>query len=111
MAQQDPGRRGSEPALTAATRGLVTQIFTRGFRVLRLSQVLGWADLTLAGVYAAPGITVLATLHPEVKWALGILALINSGAFLITGISRALVWPRKLRRNAERALQLSADGT
>jgi hypothetical protein len=43
--------------------------------------------------------------------ALGILALVGSGLYLFVGVERALRAPRRIRRNAARALQLNQDGT
>lgn len=98
------GQQVSEPALAHAAHGLAARMLAGGFTGQRVSQVTGWVNLVLAICYAGLGIFVLTD-----GSALGILALIGSGLYLFVGVERALRAPRRIRRNAARALQLNQD--
>lgn len=72
----------------------------------RVTQVLGWADLMLAIWFAGSGLFLLTD-----GMVLGILALVGGGLYLFVGVERAFGAPRRIRRNAARALQRNQDGT
>jgi hypothetical protein len=60
------GRQVEEPQLAPAAHGLAAQVLAGGFRVLRWSRVLGWADLGLGIGLGAAGVAWLITSgHPE----------------------------------------------
>jgi hypothetical protein len=103
------GRQVSDAALARAAHGLAAKLLTEGFRVLRLSQVLGWVDLMLAIGFAGTGIVVLVTSHHAEGLVLGVLSLINSGLFTFAGVMRALRAPKQVQRDAEKALQLNQE--
>ena len=105
------GRQVNDATLARAARGLATRVLTGGFRVLRLSQVLGWVDLMAATGFAGAGLVLLITSHHAEGLVLGVIALVNSGLFMFAGVMRALRFPRQIRRNVVKALQLNQDGT
>jgi hypothetical protein len=105
------GHQVNDAALARAAHGLATRVLTGGFRVLRLSQVLGWVDLMMGIGFAGTGIFLLITSHDAEGLVLGILSLVNSGLFMFAGMGRALRTPKQIRRNVARALQLNQDGT
>jgi hypothetical protein len=70
-----------------------------------MTQVVGWANLMMAICFAGIGVYLLAD-----GMALGILALVGSGLYMFVGVERALRTPRRIRRNAARALQLNQGG-
>jgi hypothetical protein len=100
------GQQVNDAALAQAAHGLATRVLAGGFKVQRVTQVLGWANLMLAIWFAGTGIFLLTD-----GMVLGILALVGSGLYLFVGVERALRAPRRIRRNAARALQLNQDGT
>jgi hypothetical protein len=103
--------RSARRRWTPAARGLATHVLTGRFRVLRLSRLLGWADMLLAAGLAASGIIMLITSHHAEGLVLGVLGIISSGLFLSAGMARAVLAPKQLRRSAKQALCLNQDGT
>jgi hypothetical protein len=100
------GQQVSEAALAHAAAGLAARVLAGGFTVQQVTKVVGWANLVLTICYAGLGIFLLTDGR-----ALGILALVGSGLYLFVGVERALRAPRRIRRNAARALQLNQDDT
>jgi hypothetical protein len=100
----------SEPALIQAVHELAARVLAGGFRTLRLRRVAGWMDLAVAAGLASTGLTLLVTGHGQAERVIGWLALINCVIFLVTGVARALVGPRQIRRHAEQALRLNNAG-
>lgn len=104
------GGQVSEPALVPVTRDLAAQVLANRFRVLRLSQLLAWVNVGVAGGLAGGGTFVLVT-GSATKWqALGVFWLIDSGVLLVAGAAGGLLGPKRLRRNAQKALELSQTG-
>jgi hypothetical protein len=100
----------SEPALIQAAHELAARVLAGGFRTLRLRRVAGWMDLAGAAGLASTGIVLLVAGHGQAELAIGGVALINCVILLVTGVARALVVPRQIRRHAEQALQLNNAG-
>ncbi len=100
------GQQVNDAALTQAAHGLATRVLARGFKVQRMTQVLGWVDLMLAIGFAGTGIFLLTD-----GMVLGLLALVGGGLYLFVGVERAFRAPGRIRRNAARALQLNQDST
>ncbi len=100
------GQQVNDAALAQAAQGLATRMLGGGFKVQRMTRVLGWADLMLATWFTGTGIFLLTDGN-----LLGILALVGSGLYLFVGVERAFRAPGRIRRNAARALQLNQDGT
>jgi hypothetical protein len=105
------GRQVSDATLAPAVHGLATRVLTGGFRVLRLSQVLGWVDLMVATGLAGAGLVLLITSHHAEGLVLGVISLVSSGLFMFAGVMRALRFPQQIRHNVVKALQLNQDGT
>jgi hypothetical protein len=101
------GRQVKDRALELAANGLATQVLSGRFRLLRVSQVLGWADIVLAIGCAAAGIVSLATSHQTDEFVLAILFIVNAGLFTFAGVIRALRAPKQIRHNAAQALRLN----
>jgi hypothetical protein len=57
------GRQVDDPTLAPAAHDLAVKVLTGGFRVLRLSPVLGWANMFMAVGFAAAGLVLLITWH------------------------------------------------
>ena len=100
------GQQVNDAALAQAAHGLAARMLAGGFKVQWVTRVLGWADLMLATWFAGTGIFLLTD-----GMVLGILALVGSGLYSFVGVERAFRAPRRIRRNAARALQLNQDGT
>ena len=79
------GRQVSDATLAPAAHGLATRVLTGGFRVLRLSQVLGWVDLMVATGLAGAGLVLLITSHHAEGLVLGVISLVGSGLFHVRG--------------------------
>ena len=52
----------------SAAHDLAAKVLTGGFRVLRLSRVLGWADLMVAIGFAGAGVFLLSTSATQTGW-------------------------------------------
>jgi len=64
-------------------------------------------NVVVAGGLAGGGTFVLVT-GSGTKWqALGVFWLIDSGVLLVAGAAGGLLGPKRLRRNAQKALELS----
>ncbi len=100
------GSQVNEATLGRATNDLANRVLTGGFRRLRLSQGLGWVELIASVGFAGTGIFLLITMDGLV---LGILGLVNSGLFMFAGMMRARWFPKQIRRNVTKALQLNQD--
>jgi hypothetical protein len=99
------GQQVSNAALAHAAYGLAAQMLAGGFKVQRVTQVVSWANLMMAICFAGMGIFLLTD-----GMTLGILALACSGPYMFVGVERALRAPRRIQRNAARALQLNQGG-
>lgn len=104
------GSQVSEPALARAVHELATRVLADGFRMLRLSRVLGWIDLAAAAGFAGAGTALLVTGRAQAELVLGALGLVNSVVFLLLGVAYAQVTPRQIRRRAEQARRLNSAG-
>jgi hypothetical protein len=103
------GRPVEEPQLAPAAHGLAAQVLAGGFRVLRWSRMLGWADLGLGIGLGATGVAWLITHgHPE-GVLLPALGVVNAGLLLFAGSWRTWREPRQIRRNAAQALRFHRD--
>jgi hypothetical protein len=99
------GQQVSEAALAHAAAGLAARVLAGGFTVQQgAGHTRPCRQLTIC--YAGLGIFLLTDGR-----ALGILTLVGSGLYLFVGVERALRAPRRIRRNAARALQLNQDDT
>jgi hypothetical protein len=96
-----------EPALVEPARGLAARVLADQFPRLRRSRRMGLVQLGMTAVYAGGGILVLAAGRGGDQ-ALGVILLLDAGFAGITGVSIAVLGPRRTRRNAERVLQLLA---
>jgi hypothetical protein len=104
------GRQVNDATLARATYELASRVLTGGFRMLRLSQVMVWVDL-MAGIgFAGGGLFLLIARRHTDGLVLGILGLINSGLFTFAGVMRALRFPKQIRGNVMKALQLNQGG-
>ena len=82
------GQQVNDAALAQAEHGLATRVLAGGFKVQRMTQVLGWADLILAIGFAGNGIFLLTD-----GMVLGILSLVGSGLYLFVGVNHAFLVP------------------
>ena len=101
----------SDSTLAPAAYGLAVHVLGGGFRVLRLSQVLGWVDLAMALGVAGAGIAMLATNHHAEGVLAGILGLTGGGLLAFAGVMRAVWFPKQIRRNVTKAVQLNHGST
>lgn len=69
------GNQVDDPALAPAAHDLAATVLAGGFKVLRLSPVLGWVNMVMAVGLAVTGIVVLVASHQAGGLALGVLAL------------------------------------
>jgi hypothetical protein len=99
------GQQVNDAALAHAAHGLAARVLAGGFKVQWMTQVVDWTNLMMAICFAGIGVYLLAD-----GMALGILALVGSGLYMFVGVERALRAPRRIRRNAARALQLNQGG-
>jgi hypothetical protein len=103
------GRQVNDATLARAAYGLASRVLTEGFRVLRLSPVLGRVNLMGGIGFAGVGIFLLATSRHTEGLALGVFDLVNSGLLVFSGMY-ALRDAERTRRNMTKALQLNQDG-
>ncbi len=97
--------------LTPAAHGLAIRVLGGGFRILRLSQLLGWVDVAMATGVAGAGIAMLVTNQHAEGFLMAVLGLIGGGLLMFAGVMRALWFPKQIRRNAAKALHLNQHST
>jgi len=102
------GRQVDDPALAPAAYDLAAKVLTGGFRVLRLSPLLEWANMFMAIGFAATGIGLLITSRHADGVALGILALFDGSMFTFAGVMQ-IRQAKRIQHNATMARQLNQD--
>jgi hypothetical protein len=100
------GHKVSDPRLAGAAHGLAADVLASRPWTLRFLAAAGWVMLLGAAGFASEGVVLLATGRPTDGLAQGVVALIDSGVFLLGGLF-ARRGARQFRLNVAKALQLN----